>query len=80
MPPQNSAVRNHSLESASLWSLIITVGVAVYAFLPFAATPSSLVKVVVLAAGALITLALYILARLSRGNIIFPPAGNDPIR
>lgn len=74
MPPQNSAVRNHSLESASLWSLIITLGVAVYAFLPFAATPSSLVKVVALAAGALITLALYILARLSRGNVIFPPA------
>lgn len=75
MPPQQpTAVKTRSLESASLWSLIITLGVAVFAFLPFASTPFALVKIVALAAGALITLALYILARLSRGNIIFPPA------
>jgi tetratricopeptide (TPR) repeat protein len=37
------------------------------------AAPFATTKSFVLAAGALITLALYILARLSRGNVILPP-------
>ncbi|MBU6388619.1 hypothetical protein KGQ72_01970 [Patescibacteria group bacterium] len=36
--------------------------------------PSSTTKTFLLAAGAIITLALYILARLGRGNVIFPPS------
>ncbi len=61
-----------SLESVSIWAVIITLVVAVFIFFPFSMSLIT-VKTFVLAAGALITLALYILARLSRGNIIFPP-------
>ena len=75
MPPQQSAVasRRRSLETISIWALFVTLIVSVFAFIPSAAVPSSTTKTFLLAAGALITLALYILARLSRGNIILPP-------
>ena len=55
-----------------MWALIITLIVAAFIFFPFSMSLVT-VKTFVLAAGALLTLALYILARLSRGNIIFPP-------
>ena len=75
MPPQ-TAVRTprRSLESASAWALIATVIVAVIIFIPSVSVPFLGTKAFVVAAGALITLALYILARLSRGNVILPPA------
>jgi len=62
-----------SLETASVWALIATLIVAIFIFIPSFPVPSVITKTFVLAAGALITLALYILARLGRGNIIFPP-------
>ncbi|MCX6786795.1 MAG: tetratricopeptide repeat protein [Candidatus Kaiserbacteria bacterium] len=70
MPPQQPTRR--SLETISVWALITTFAAAVFIFFPFSMQLIT-VKTFVLAAGALITLALYILARLSRGNIIFPP-------
>ncbi|HVB19854.1 MAG TPA: tetratricopeptide repeat protein [Candidatus Paceibacterota bacterium] len=74
MPPQQSVVsRRRSLETISIWALIATLVVSVFVFIPSTAVPLSTMKTFLLAAGALITLALYILARLSRGNIIFPP-------
>jgi tetratricopeptide (TPR) repeat protein len=73
MHPQQSAIApRRSLESISMWAIIITLAAAVFIFFPFSMSLIT-VKTFVLAAGALITLALYILARLSRGNIIFPP-------
>lgn len=72
MPPQQSASRR-SLENISILSLIITLAVAILIFIPSSSVPLITTKTFILAAGALITLALYILARLSRGNIILPP-------
>lgn len=56
-----------------MWSLLATLVAGVFFFIPSTAIPSTMAKTFLLAAGALITLALYILARLSRGNIILPP-------
>lgn len=74
MPPQQSAVtRRHTLENISVWALLATLIASVFIFIPFSAVPLSTTKTFLLAAGAIIALALYILARLSRGNIILPP-------
>ena len=75
MPPQQSEVasRRRSIETISIWALLATLIVSIFAFIPSSAVPLGATKTFVLAAGALITLALYILARLSRGNIILPP-------
>ena len=74
MPPNVSAApRRHSLENVAVWSLVATFVVALIAATPFVSLPVALVKVFVLGAGAIITLALFIFARLSRGNVIFPP-------
>lgn len=75
MPPQQQSVssRKYSFETISVWALIVTLAVSVFVFIPSLALSATTTKTFVLGAGALITLALYILARLSRGNIIFPP-------
>lgn len=75
MPPYQSAIvpRRRSLESISVWAFFATLVAALFIFIPSASVPFTTTKTFVLAAGALITLALYILARLSRGNVIFPP-------
>ena len=65
--------RRRSLETISIWALIITLAIAVFIFIPSSAVPFTTTKTFLLAAGALVTLALYILARLGRGNVIFPP-------
>ncbi len=75
MPPQQSmnAPQRRSLDTISLWALLATLTVALFIFVPSTTIPFVTTKTFLLAAGALITLALYILARLSRGNVIFPP-------
>ncbi len=74
MPPQKiTTPRAFSFEQAATWSLIITFVLAAIVLIPSASVPFVATKAFVIAAGALITLALYILARLSRGNIILPP-------
>jgi len=82
MPPYQSAAApldvtrsrpRRSLETISIWALFVTLAAAVFIYLPSGGVPLTTAKTFVLAAGALITLALYILARLSRGNVIFPP-------
>ncbi|MFZ3043929.1 MAG: tetratricopeptide repeat protein [Minisyncoccia bacterium] len=76
MPPYQptAAPRRRSIETTSVLALLITLIAAVFFFFPPLPAPLITTKVFVLAAGALITLALYILARLSRGNVIFPPS------
>ncbi len=71
MPPQ-SPVRRRSFDAASVWALLITIAAALLIVVPSAATPFATTKVFLLSAGTLVTLALYILARLTRGNVIFP--------
>lgn len=75
MPPQYpvAVARKRSLDTISAWALVLTVAAAVAVVLPFLPIPAMATKTFILIAGTLITLALYILARLGRGNIIFPP-------
>ena len=79
MPPQQpiqpiNALRRRSLDTVSIWALFATIAASMFVFIPSTAIPFSATKTFLLAAGALITLALYILARLGRGNVIFPPS------
>lgn len=82
MPPQQSTAApldlarskpRRSLETMSVWALIGTLVLSIFIVIPSASVPFTATKTFVLAAGALITLALYILARLGRGNVILPP-------
>lgn len=74
MPPQSSAPRRFSLEWASVWALCATIIIAAFVVLPGAAFPLVPTKAFVLALGALASVIVWTLARLARGNIIFPPA------
>ncbi len=65
--------RRVSFDVASMWAILGTVVLASIIFIPAASIPFVFTKVSVLAIGALVALALYILARLSRGNAIVPP-------
>ena len=67
------ATRSRSLETLSVFALNATLIAALFIFIPSTSVPFAATKTFVLAAGALVTLAVYILARLSRGNIIVPP-------
>lgn len=75
MPPYQSTIvpSRYSLETVSVWALFMTLIAAVFISIPNIAVPLTTVKTFVLAVGALVTLALYILLRLSRGSVIFPP-------
>ncbi len=74
MPPQHSMIApRRSLESVSIWVLVITLVAGIFIYIPSASVPFVITKTFLLSAGALITLATYILARLGRGNVILPP-------
>ena len=72
MPPQQTTPRQRSFDTFSLRALLVTIGLALVVVIPSFSTPLLVTKTFLLAAGALVTLALYILARLVRGNAIFP--------
>ncbi|MBI2025697.1 tetratricopeptide repeat protein [Candidatus Kaiserbacteria bacterium] len=76
MPPQQpiNSLRRRSLDTISIWALFATVVVSLFIFIPSDSVPFGATKTFLLAAGAILTLALYILARLGRGNVIFPPS------
>lgn len=75
MPPQQTThAPRRSLDTISAWALLATLLASLFMFSPSVAIPFVATKTFLLAAGTLITLALYILARLARGNIIFPPS------
>ncbi len=69
-----SASRKFSFDTAAVWALGLTFALAAVAIIPGSAIPFIYTKVSILAVGAIVTLALFILARLTRGNIIVPPA------
>src|SRR3989344_3952519 len=75
MPPQQSTSvpQRRSLDTISIWALFATLIGSLFVFVPFMSIPFVATKTFLLAAGALITLAISILARLSRGNVILPP-------
>jgi tetratricopeptide (TPR) repeat protein len=68
------AARRFSFDAAAAWALALTFGLAALAFIPGSAIPVMYTKTAILAIGTIATLALFILARLTRGNIIVPPA------
>lgn len=65
--------RRVSFDALALWALTITAALAAVLFVPAAGIPFIYSKISVLAFGGLVALAFYILARLTRGNIIVPP-------
>ena len=71
--PADRPVPRRSLEDVSAYVLIATVVIAAFIILPASTIPLGAVKAFVLAGGALLSFALYVLARLSRGNVILPP-------
>ncbi|MFZ2167916.1 MAG: hypothetical protein WAV50_03565 [Minisyncoccia bacterium] len=75
MPSQHSVsttTPRRSLDTVSVWALLATMAVAIFIVIPSSLVPLATTKTFVLAAGTLVTLALYILARLTRGNVVFP--------
>ncbi len=62
-----------SFDSISIWVVVISVALAAIAFIPSTTIPFLYSKIAILALGGLIAVALYILARLTRGNVIVPP-------
>lgn len=71
--PKPLRAKRISFDTATNWAVIITFALAVIAFIPSATLPFLYTKVTVVALGALVTVVLFILARLTRGNIILPP-------
>jgi len=71
--PSASHPRRITFDTLAVWALALTGAVALLAFIPSATIPFIYSKVSIIAIGGLIALALYILARLTRGNIIVPP-------
>ena len=65
--------RRFSFDTLAIWALTLTVAVAAIAFIPVATIPFLYTKVSIIAIGGLIALVLFVLARLTRGNIIVPP-------
>ncbi len=65
--------RRFSFDAAAVGAVLATSVLAAIAFIPVASIPFIFTKVSILAVGALVTLACYILARLTRGNAIVPP-------
>src|SRR3989344_2358448 len=73
MQEKHTGVRRFTFDQASAWVLAVTVLLGLVAFVPVATIPFIYTKVSLLAMGGIIALALFILARLIRGNIIVPP-------
>lgn len=74
MPPAEvSRSSRISFETWSTWAIIATLIIAAVIAIPSASIPFIPTKAFVLGAGSIIALALYILARLTRGNAVLPP-------
>ena len=67
------AAKRFSFDAAAVWSLTGTLALAAIAFIPSASLPFIYTKVTLLGLGALLTLAFFILARLTRGSLVLPP-------
>lgn len=73
-PVSASHPRRVTFDTLAMWALSIGAALAALLFIPVPTVPFVYSKVSIIAIGALVALALYILARLTRGNIIVPPA------
>lgn len=64
--------RQFSFDTASVWALTATAILATITIVPVASVPFLHTKTLILAIGVLVTLALFILGRLTRGSISMP--------
>lgn len=67
------SLRRFSFDTAAVWILALVAFLGAVVLIPGSPVSFPATKVTVLALGALIALIAYIVARLVRGNIIFPP-------
>lgn len=67
-----ASAKRVSFDTAAVWALGLTFLFAVIAFIPSATIPFLYTKTSLLVVGAIVTLGLFILARLTRGNIVVP--------
>lgn len=65
--------RRFSFDTLAIWALSLTLAASTIAFIPVATIPFLYTKVSIIALGGLVALVLFVLARLTRGNIIVPP-------
>lgn len=61
-----------SLDTVSVWTILGAIVLTLFVVFPAAAISFAATKSFVLAAGTLVAFAIYVFARLARGNIIFP--------
>lgn len=75
MPPQTAekTMGGFSFERASVWALIATVIVSAVILIPSASVPFLPTKTFLLAIGTIIAFGCFIVARLTKGNVILPP-------
>lgn len=72
----SGSTRRFTFDGATTWALVLTLAAAAVAFMPTTVAPFIpflYTKVSILAIGGLIALVLFVLARLTRGNIVMPP-------
>lgn len=68
-----ATTKRFSFDSAAAWVLMLSVALSVLFFFPALGISLTPTKVTIVALGFLLALILYILARLTRGNVIVPP-------
>ena len=66
-------MRRFSFDTAAVWILAVVAFLSTVALIPDNTVSLFGTKVAILAAGALVALIAYLIARLVRGNIVFPP-------
>ncbi len=70
---ETTSVKRFSFDTAAVWILALVAFLSTVALIPGNTVSLFGTKVTILAAGALVALIAYIIARLVRGNIVFPP-------
>ncbi len=70
---QTASARRFSFDTAAMWALSVTTALGAIVLIPSASIPFIYTKTALFAFGIILTLVLYILARLTRGNVIVPP-------
>ena len=69
----HAPARRISLDVATGWAAVLTLALSAIVLIPSATIPLIYTKITLIGLGALIVFALFILARLTRGNVILPP-------
>lgn len=68
-----TTMKRFSFDSATVWILALVAFLTVVAFIPGSSVSLFGTKATILAAGSLLALIAFVVSRLVRGNIVFPP-------